>query len=61
MSSMHIPLADSPQERIRRDSKTSIPLSVPGVEEMRAGVSGGEILKTIKVDVEYGSAGWYRA
>ena len=55
---MHIPLADSPQDGIRRDSKTSIPLSVPGVEERRAGVSDGEILKTTTVDVEQGSADW---
>ena len=58
ISSMHTPLADNPQDGIRRDSKTSIPLSVPGVEERRAGVSGGEILKTTTVDVEHGSAGW---
>ena len=55
---MHIPLADSPQDGIRRDSKTSIPLSVAGVEEKRAGISGGEILKTTTVDVEHGSTGW---
>ena len=58
---MHIPLADSPQDGIRRDSKASIPLSVLGAEERRAGVSGPEILKTTTVDVEHASAGWYRA
>lgn len=55
---MHIPLADSPQDGIKRDSKTTIPLSVPGTKERQAGVSGGEILKTTTVDVEQGFAGW---
>ena len=58
ISSMHIPLADSPQDEIRRDPKTSFPLSVPGVKDERAGVPDGEILKTTTVDVERGSAGW---
>ena len=55
---MHTPLADSPQDRIGRDSKTAIPLRVPGVKERRAGVSDGEILKTTTVDVEHDSACW---
>ena len=58
---MHIPLADSPPNGIRRDSKTTDPLSVHGVKEGQAGVSGGEILKTTTVDVEQGFAGHQRA
>ena len=55
---MHIPLADSPQGEMRRDSKTRVPLGVAGMKDERAGVSGGEILKTTTVDVERGSASW---
>lgn len=55
---MHTPLADSPQDGIRRDSRTAIPLRVAGVKGRRAGVSDGEILKTTTVDVEQGSVGW---
>ena len=55
---MHVPLADSPQDGIRRDSKTSSPLSVHGVKNRQEAVSDGEILKTTTVDVERGSAGW---
>ena len=55
---MHIPLADSPQDGIRLDPKTGIPLSVPGVKERRADASDGDILKTTTVDVELGSIGW---
>ena len=59
---MHIPLADSPQDENRRDSRTAMPLSAAGVKEgRRASVSDSEILKIIMVDVEHGSAGWSNA
>ena len=55
---MHIPLADGPQDGIRRDSKTAIPLSDSEVKERQAGVSGGGILKTTTIDTEQGLGGW---
>ena len=56
---MHIPLADSPPDGIRRDSKTTVPLTVPGVKkEWQADVPGAEILKTTTVDVERDFAAW---